>query len=57
MDVRFFKFKDILLKSRKRYDVEIIWIPPFSHYLNPLEFWFEEIGDSLVKSRRILQIS
>lgn len=36
VDIRLFKYNSVLKRSRKRFDVEIIWIPPFSGLLNPL---------------------
>lgn len=57
VDFTLAKYKDVLKKSRKKYDVEIIWLPPFSPLLNPLEFWFQEIKNFLSKSRKMLQLS
>ncbi len=36
VDIRLSKYSSVLKRARKRFDVEIIWIPPFSIFLNPL---------------------
>jgi hypothetical protein len=38
---------------RKQFGLEMMWIPPFSGPLNPLEFWFEEIKNNLKTSGRL----
>jgi hypothetical protein len=57
IDTRLFKYHKAIKKSRRKSDVEIIWIPPFSYNLNPLEFWFEDIMSCLGKSKNITQLS
>ncbi len=56
VDFRLFKYFEAIKKSRRKNDIEIIWIPPFSYNLNPLEFWFEEIQDCLRQSKNIVQL-
>jgi hypothetical protein len=57
IDTRFYRYQKAIKKSRRKDDIEIIWIPPFSYNLNPLEFWFEDIKCSLGKSKNIIQLS